>query len=62
MHTVWPVIWQETLKIVENEKWSLWDLENDMYTKNHGKCETHTVGPGIRWETLKIEENEKCTL
>ena len=48
MHTVWPVIWQETLKIVENEKWSLWDLENDMYTKNHGKCETHTVGPGIR--------------
>ena len=30
MGTFGPGIWQETLKIVENEKWSLWDLENDM--------------------------------
>jgi hypothetical protein len=45
---------------VENEKSSLWDLENGVKTKNHGECEMHTVGPGIWRETLKNMENEKC--
>jgi hypothetical protein len=62
MQTVWPGIWQETLKNVENEKCSLWDQENGMKTKKRGKCEMHTVGPRIWRETLKVVENEKCTL
>jgi hypothetical protein len=34
-------------KIMENEKHSLDDLENDEITENHEKTEMHTVGPGV---------------
>ena len=35
------------LKIMENEKQPLDDLENEDITEKHEKREKHTVGPGI---------------
>ena len=34
-------------KIMENEKYPLDDLKNDVITEKHEKREMHTVGPGI---------------
>ena len=50
------------LKIVENEKCTLEDLDQGKKTENRGKLETHTVGPGIWVETLKNVKNDNCTL
>ena len=36
------------LKVMENEKHTLDDLENDEITKKHEKGEKHAEGPG-RW-------------
>ena len=38
---------ERKLKIMENEKHPLDDLNNDEITKKRDKCEMHTVGPGI---------------
>ena len=58
---LWPGICVETLKTVENENFTLWDLEYGEETENHGKWETHTVEPGIWRETLKNVKNKKYT-
>ena len=50
------------LKITENEKCTLYDLEYAEKTETHGKGETHTVGHEIWPEILKNEKNEKNTL
>ena len=55
-------IWQETLKILENDIQTLKDLENVDKTDKRLKSETHMVGPGIWRETLKNVQNEKQTL
>jgi len=61
-HTVKPGIWWETLKSVQNEKWTLYVLEYVEKSENCGKWDRNTVWPGIWWENLKIVENENCTL
>ena len=43
MHTVGPGIWRETLKIMENEKCTLQNLEYGRKSENHGKCEAYTL-------------------
>ena len=45
MYPLGPGIWQETLKNVENEKCSLWDLEYGEKTEKREKWEVHTLGP-----------------
>ena len=46
-NTVRPAIWQGTLKKLEREKCTLYDLECGKKTKNYGKCEKHAVGREI---------------
>ena len=43
MGTLGPGIWQEILKNVENEKYTLQDLEYGDKTEKRGKQETNTV-------------------
>jgi hypothetical protein len=50
------------LKIMENEKCTLQDLEYGEKPEKCGKLDTTTVGLGIWQETLKNLENEKSTL
>ena len=46
---------------MENEAYTLQDLEYVEKTEKRGKLETHMVGPE-RWrESLKTVKNEKCT-
>ena len=50
------------LKIMENEAYTLQDLEYVEKTEKRGKLETHMVGPE-RWrESLKNVQNEKPTM
>ena len=60
-HTVRPGLSCETLKKVQNEKCTLFDLEYGKNTEKHGTWEMHTVGSGI-WKKMKKLENVKCTL
>jgi len=46
-NTVWPGIWLERLKKVENEKYTLYALEYGTETENHGKWGTYIVGSEI---------------
>ena len=43
--TVGREIWQETLKNVKNEKYTLQDLDCDEKTEKRGKRNKDTVGP-----------------
>jgi hypothetical protein len=46
------------LKIVENEKYTLEDLNNGENTEKREKREIHTVGPGIwreNWNSRKLK-------
>ena len=62
-HTVISALWCETVKKVQNEKFTLFDLEyGKKITEEHGKWETHTVKSGLSCETIKKVQNEKCTL
>ena len=45
--TIGPEIWLETLKKVENQTETLFDLLYGNKTETRGKWETHTVGPSI---------------
>ena len=47
MHTVGPGIWQETLKNVENDKYTMQDLDDGEKTEKRGKWDTNTIRPGI---------------
>ena len=61
--SVWPGIWQATLKHVENEKCIVYYLEYGEKTENHKKWETHTLGHEIwwgQWEMWKMR-NTHCT-
>ena len=49
MHTVGHGVQSETLKMLENEKCTLYDLEYGKKTKNYRKCQMYNVGPGI-WQ------------
>ena len=57
-------IWVETVINMENEKSTLYDLDNRENTEIWGKWETHTVGPWIWQKKKKPEklENDKYTL
>ena len=46
-------IWRETLKKLENKKYTLQNLEYVQKTENYEKLETQTVGREIWWETMK---------
>ena len=56
MNTLGPGIWQEILKILENEKCTLQKLEYGEKTEKCGKEKTHTAGRIIWLETLKSEK------
>ena len=50
------------LKIMENEKYTLENINYYEKSEKHGKYGTNTVEP-VKWrETLKNVENEKCSL
>ena len=61
-HTVGREIWQETLKKVENEKCTMYDLEYGEKPEKSGKGDKNTAWSGILRETLKMVKNVKFTL
>ena len=44
---VGPGIWRETLKNMQNEKYTPQDLHCGEKPEKRGKCETYSVRPGI---------------
>ena len=53
-HTIGSGIWQETVKIVKNKKYTLYDLECGKKTDQQGKWQTLIAGHRI------CRENRKC--
>ena len=53
MHKVELGVWRETLKNMENARWTPQELEYGYQNENHGKWEAHTVARVIWLETLK---------
>ena len=47
MSTLGRGIWKKTMKIIENEKYPLDDMNYEEITEKREKREMHTVGPGI---------------
>ena len=61
-HTIGPEIRLGTLKRVENETETLFDVEYGEKTEKGGKWETHNVVHRKWWERVKNMKNEKNTL
>ena len=55
-YTVGHGIWQETMKNVKYEKYTLYNMNCGEKTAKCGKWDTNTVWPGIWRETLKKRE------
>ena len=62
MSTVGHGIWQEKLKIMENEKHPLDDLKNDEITAKGEKMRNAHCRTWNMARKLKITENDKYTL